>query len=246
MTRRDGAKPRLGPDMSIEDFTSHYWLMAELKEFAKQLGIPARGPKPELSARIERRLRGMPDRPEPRQGLGKSARDSNKPIHRETPVVNYQSDAKTRAFFEEQIGPSFHFTYHLNQFRRHHENLTYGDLVDEWLAERERRRDPGYRPSIAAHGEYNRYIRDFLPTSRTKELRSVTRSPHGMWSKAVVATAHTGHGESKRRCIRKHAPTRRQRESACEPSPTLGWVTSYGRHSTSIWATHGRSSPHGR
>jgi SAP domain-containing new25/Domain of unknown function (DUF6434) len=151
MTEKPQAKPRLAPDMPAEDFTGHYWLMAELTEFAVSLGISARGPKPELGARIERRLRGLPDPPDPIKRQKRGPRDSDKPLRRDTPVVNYRNDDKTRAFFQEQIGLSFHFTYHLNQFRRAHENLTYGDLVDEWLAEQERRKDSSYRPSIAAH-----------------------------------------------------------------------------------------------
>lgn len=166
MTEEAGGKPQLAPDLLIEDFTSHYWLMAELKDFAKRLGISTRGPKPELTARIKGKLRGLPDRSEPRRKLGKGARDSDKPLRRDTPVVNYRNDGKTRAFFEQEIGPSFHFTYYLNQFRRAHENLTYGDLVDEWLAEQERRKDSSYKPPIPAHGEYNTYIRDFFADER--------------------------------------------------------------------------------
>jgi hypothetical protein len=49
--------------------------------------------------------------------------------------VNYKSDAKTRALFEKMIGPHFHFTYHLNQYRLLHAGLTYGDLIDEWIQE---------------------------------------------------------------------------------------------------------------
>jgi SAP domain-containing new25/Domain of unknown function (DUF6434) len=168
MTEQPTAKPPLAPDMPVEDFTGHYWLMAELTEFAARLGISTRGPKPELGARIERRLRGLPAPPEPPRRQQQGPRDSDTPLRRDTPVVNYRSDDKTRAFFHQQIGPSFHFTYHLNQFRRAHQNLTYGDLVDEWLAEQQRRKDPTYRPSIAAHGEYNQYIRDFFADERNK------------------------------------------------------------------------------
>jgi hypothetical protein len=64
--------------------------------------------------------------------------------------------------------PDFHFTYYLNQFRLARQNLKYGELVDEWLAERERRQAPSYKPAIAEHGEYNRYIRDFFADEQNK------------------------------------------------------------------------------
>jgi hypothetical protein len=154
--------------MSVEEFVSYYWLMAELTEFAKRLGLPAHGPKPELSRRIEQRLRGAPSRPEPARPKAKGPRDSDAPLTRDTPVRNYRSDARTRAFFGEQIGPEFHFTYHLNQFRMAREGITYGDLVDEWLAEKERRKQAGYKAPIAKHGEYNRFVRDFFADEANK------------------------------------------------------------------------------
>jgi Domain of unknown function (DUF6434) len=87
--------------------------------------------------------------------------------------VQYRSDANTRAFFEAQIGPHFHFTYHLNRYRLARPGLTYGDLVDEWLAEHARRARPDYRAPIASHGEYNRFVRDFFrdPANRGRSLR---------------------------------------------------------------------------
>jgi SAP domain-containing new25/Domain of unknown function (DUF6434) len=157
-----GRKPKLEPEMSVADFTDYYWLKADLVNFAKKLGLPTHGYKPELSARIERRLRGLKDLPDSRPQKAQGPRDSDKPLRRDTPVVNYKSDAKTRAFFKSQIGPEFHFTYHVNQFRLRNDNLTYGDLVDEWIAERDRRKSEDYQAPLAAHGKYNRYVRDFF------------------------------------------------------------------------------------
>jgi hypothetical protein len=173
-----GCKPKLEPGMSVADFTGYYWLKADLIELAKRLGLPTHGYKPELSARIERRLRGLPDRADSKQQRAQGPRDSENPLHRSTPVVNYKSDAKTRAFFESQIGPEFHFTYHVNQFRQKNDGLTYGDLVDEWIAERDRRRSEGYTAPIAAHGKYNRYVRDFFadPDNHGKTLRDAVAS----------------------------------------------------------------------
>jgi hypothetical protein len=159
-------RPRLSEDLPVEEFDAHYWTMAELGPFAQQLGVPKSGPKPELVQRLRRRLQGMPDE-SPRRPRGSGPRDSDKPLRRDTPVVNYKSDDATRAFFEREIGPDFHFTYHLNQWRKTNEPVTYGDLVDEWVADRERRRE-GYKAPIARHGEYNRYVRDFFADERNK------------------------------------------------------------------------------
>jgi hypothetical protein len=155
-------KPKLHPGMNVEALTSYYWMKADLIKFARQLGLPTDGSKPELSARIEQRLRGLPDLPKAQPKHARGPRDSDKPLRRDTLIGNYTSDEKTRAFFKSQIGPGFHFTYHLNQYRLSHKNLSYGDLVDEWVAERERRRDSSYQPPIAEQGKYNRFVRDFF------------------------------------------------------------------------------------
>lgn len=161
-------KPKLEPGMSIGDFTAYYWLKEELVELARKLGISTHGYKPELSDRIVRRLQGLPDTDDTKPQRSKGPRDSEKPLTRDTPVVNYKSDAKTRAFFKSQIGPEFHFTYHVNQYRLNNPGLTYGNLVDEWLAERDRRRSDEYEAPIAAHGKYNRFVRDFFSDAANK------------------------------------------------------------------------------
>ena len=161
-------RPTLVPGMSVAEFRAYYWWKTELIHFARRLGLPAQGYKPELSERIERRLQGLPDRSKPTQRRANVPRDSDWPLSRETRVNNYRSDDQTRSFFKTHIGPHFHFTYHLNQFRLAHEGLTYGDLIDEWLAEYERRKTPGYQAPIARHGEYNRYIRDFFADRRNR------------------------------------------------------------------------------
>ena len=171
------SKPILRPGMSSTEYRAYYWMKADLVAFARQLGLSTRGHKPELSARIEQRLRGLPDGPgPPKRALG--PRDSDKPLRRGTPVVNYKSDDKTRAFLESAIGSAFHFTYHLNQYRLLHDHLTYGDLIDVWVAERDRRRHPSYRPPMAEHGKYNRFIRDFFADKRNegRSLREAAAS----------------------------------------------------------------------
>ncbi|MEK9281144.1 MULTISPECIES: DUF6434 domain-containing protein [unclassified Bradyrhizobium] len=171
--------------MSIEDFRQYYWMKADLQKFARELGVSTGGYKPELASRIERRLLGKRAVAEPKQSSTKE-RDSDRKLTRDTPVVNYKSDEKTRAFFESQIGPEFHFTYQLNQYRFAHKNLTYGDLVDQWIAERDKRRNPDYVPPIAAHGKYNRFIRAFFadPKNKGKSMKEAAAA----WN-AVKTTA---------------------------------------------------------
>jgi hypothetical protein len=162
------AKPSMSGPIRVSDLKDYYWSMSELKQIAKRLGLPAGGPKPMLMSRIESKLRGRSEERRTKHLATLPQRDSDQALHRNTPVKNYKSDAKTRAFFRSQIGPHFHFTYRLNQFRMSKSGLTYGDLVDEWIAENNRRKDPKYKPAIARHGEYNQYIRDYFSDRRNK------------------------------------------------------------------------------
>ena len=171
-------KRALGSGMNPDDLRSFYWLKTELAAFARRLGLPAEGHKPELLMRIERRLRGLPEPQERGRRRADDGRDSDKLLERSSPVVNYKSDDRTRAFFASQIGPHFHFTYHLNQYRLAKKRLTYGDLVDEWLAEYARRKTRDYKAPIASQGEYNQYVRDFFedPINQGKGLRAAVVS----------------------------------------------------------------------
>jgi hypothetical protein len=181
-------RPRLVRALDPGDVRRYYWLKEELTQFCRQLGIPASGRKLEILKRIEVFLRtGKVIRPE-RIILGANEDKSESrgaaskaDLTLATPVVNFKSDQRTREFFESIIGPQFHFTAHLNQFMRGREDLTYGDLVKEWLAERERRKDKSYKPEIMKSGEYNRYIRDFFAnrSNQGKTLKDAIAS----WNK---------------------------------------------------------------
>jgi hypothetical protein len=183
---RTQERPKLHPEMTFAKFQAFYYPKQELLVFARQMGLRVSGSKPELSDRIARRLQGLPEQPRPARRRAK-ARDSDRRLTRDSSVEDYFSDAATRAFFQSEIGPNFHFTYQLNQFRLARTGLNYGDLVDEWLAERARRRDPTYQAHLAEHGKWNRFVRDFFadpvnkgrPLADAAELWNVVKAGPG-------------------------------------------------------------------
>ena len=66
------------------------------------------------------------------------ALDSKIRITRETLVINYKNDAKTRSFFEKEIGSHFHFNSYLRQFAKYinmDSKITCWHLVDKWINE---------------------------------------------------------------------------------------------------------------
>jgi len=175
----------LARGLNPDDLRKYYWLKEELVEFCHRLGIPASGRKLDILRRIEVYLKtGRILRPErivlgaPKNNSARQEDDRKQKLTLATPVVNFKSDQRTRDFFTSVIGPRFHFTAHLNQFMRGRHDLTYGDLVKEWLAERDRRNDKSYKPTIMKSGEYNQFIRDFFadPANRGKRLTDAVSS----------------------------------------------------------------------
>jgi hypothetical protein len=188
-------RPPLTPQTSINVFRNHYWYLHELAAFCRQHGLAASGQKHELVARIEAFLKtGRRDaaaRPRPRTKSAAAIRTD--PLTLDTVVTdNFKCDAETRAFFKSAIGDHFHFTAHLQQFRREQQRngvrLTYGDLVREWLAEHERRKDPKYKSTIARYWQYNQFVRDFMadkPRNAGKGISEAARA----WN---ITRAHSG------------------------------------------------------
>ena len=184
LTDQDKSK-KLIDNLAPEEFKANYWLKSDLRDFCTLHAIAAEGSKEELTIRIETFLRtGKKIASIPKQKV--KGWDCEKKLTRSTLVVNYKSDPATRAFFETEIGNHFHFTAHLHEFRRTKlakgEPLTYGDLIDEWKEEYERRRDPNYVPLIPKSCEFNQFMRDFFASE--KGVNRTRKKAFAAWRKA--------------------------------------------------------------
>jgi len=165
-------RPVLETGMPVDALDRYYWYMAELVAFCRDAGLATTGQKHEVLARVRRHLGGAPLEAAPAPARARAvakkrttASSAPRRLALDAPIGDtYKCDAETRAFFEEVIGPHFHFTAHLQRFRREHrgEPLTYGDLAREWVAEYERRKDKNYKAPIMHTWEYNNFVRDFL------------------------------------------------------------------------------------
>src|SRR6266700_123230 len=93
--KSSGRRPKLHPGMRVDELRNYYWMKADLVGLARRLGLPTDGYKVELHARIERRLRGLPELSGPPRQPAKAPRDSDQQLRSDTPVVNYKSDQKT-------------------------------------------------------------------------------------------------------------------------------------------------------
>jgi SAP domain-containing new25/Domain of unknown function (DUF6434) len=179
-------RPPLTPRTSVEEFRRHYWYLADLAHFCRENGLKASGQKHELVARVETFLM-TGNREDPTQA--REARPSARATRGEsiTPdtivTEDYKCDERTREFFKALIGPNFHFTAELQRFRRERQKngirTTYGDLAREWLAERDRRKQRGYKSQIGGEWRYNQFVRDFLADKERnagKHMRDAARA----------------------------------------------------------------------
>ncbi len=170
------SRPKLNGKISVADFESFYWLKSELATFAVANGISTSGKKLDISTRISAHLRGK--KPVTKQVNAPRGRDSERKITRRTKVKGWVCDAETRAFFKEELGSKFHFTVSMNKLGREGSGLTYGDLVEHWLAEKSLRKDPSYKPKLGKSGEYNIYVRAFFddPKNTGKSLTDAAKN----------------------------------------------------------------------
>ena len=158
------------PVIHADNLKSRYWLKLELMVFCKKNDLSTVGSKHDLEQRIEVFL-ASGDKRRPASSKKKGKRDSHEPITCSTLVVNYKNDAATRLFFVKNIGQHFRFDAYLRQFTNQNnitKHLTYGDLVNGWLAEEARRKDPEYQSDIAKQFEYNQFMRDFFANEKDK------------------------------------------------------------------------------
>lgn len=145
------ARPPLSPQMSAAEFSRWYWTVAELRPFARELGIASTGVKAELSARIAARLAGETPPPPPKRARGRL----QPPLSEDTVIPeDVVLSRELRDWFAAQIGPTFHSDGHMRDFMRNGTGRTLGDAVAHWYATRD-----SPRPEISPQFELNRFTR---------------------------------------------------------------------------------------
>ncbi|KAB8135783.1 cytoplasmic protein [Gracilibacillus oryzae] len=160
-------RPPLTKNISIQDFHSFYWLKKELQQFCRECGISTAGAKLEIAARIVRFIEtGEIQKPLRRKKTNKQSCNEELGLH--TVISeNHRCSQEVRAFFKSII-PNFHFSTHIQTYLKQNAGKTYQDVVEEWFAEEQRKKDPAYKKEIAPQFEYNQFIRDFFADPENK------------------------------------------------------------------------------
>src|SRR5262245_53328863 len=138
---------KLSRSMTVAQFENGYWYAAELKEFAKTLGILSANKlrKDELEKEIVSFLRSGKFKNSVKRILIKTGpKDIEKGLSLKLPVVNYTSNRATKDFIVREaskIAPDLKrksgARYRLNRWREEQltagVKITYKDLIDKYI-----------------------------------------------------------------------------------------------------------------
>lgn len=163
-------RPILSKHTKVHEFKDFYWLKKELQQFCRDNGISAAGSKIDISTRIETFLEtGEIKNPLriPKGHSNTQAQERN--LSLDTIIMDHHRCSQdVRAFFKTVIGPTFHFSTHIQTYFKNNVGKTYRDVVDAWYIEENRKKDPTYKKKIASQFEYNQYTRDFFSDPKNK------------------------------------------------------------------------------
>lgn len=172
--------------MTWAQFDNGYWYTTELKKFAETIGIPSASKlrKDELEKAIKLFLEtGKIKCPTKRSLSTSGAKDVERGLSLDLPVVVYTNDKETKAFLEreaQRLAPGLKrksgVRYRLNRWREEQlikgVKLTYGDLVIEYVRLNQTREPFAHIP----HGRYINFISDFLAGEKVATREQAMRA----------------------------------------------------------------------
>jgi SAP domain-containing protein len=168
--------------MSLTEFDNGYWYAAELKEFAKEIGIAHAGSlrKDELELAIKAFLKTGRIRSAARKKSASSrVKDVERGLNLDLPVIAYTNDQETKNFIEREarrVAPGLKrrsgVRYRLNRWREQQlakgVAITYRDVVEEYV--RLSQLDAPF--AQIPHGRYINFVADFFAAEKnaTRDL----------------------------------------------------------------------------
>ena len=182
MTKRT----ELTATMTEAEFENGYWYATELQEFGAAVGIPSAKKlrKDELEKALKHLFRTGESKNPVKRSLSKSgARDVDKGLRLDLPVVHYTSNRETKDFIAREaakVEPGFKRAsgtrYLLNRWREAQiasgRGITYGDLVKQAIRLNKTKRGP----LRMAHGRYINFISDFIAANRKASHADAVRA----------------------------------------------------------------------
>ncbi|PKN94055.1 MAG: cytoplasmic protein [Chloroflexi bacterium HGW-Chloroflexi-6] len=166
-------RPLLNSRLSAEAFLRYYWLKEELSAFCRDCGLSTSGSKQTLTERIANYLE-TGDNVGSTPAVRKGPKSQMPATFTRTTVIGpgWRCSQGLRAFFEQEIGRSFHFDATLRDFIHHGQGKTLQEAILVWEAAQ---RSP-LETEIAPQFEYNRHIREYLKANPGAGLKAAIRA----------------------------------------------------------------------
>lgn len=153
------SRPKLNKHIKPNDFLSFYWLKEELISFLRAHNLSTAGSKQDLTARISQFL-----------ATGKSIKPVQKSSRQRAQMpttftrqsiieAGWRCSQELRFFFEQEIGPHFHFDAVMRDLIHNGVGKTLHETIQIWEEEQQK---PSQEKPIAAQFEYNRHIREYF------------------------------------------------------------------------------------
>lgn len=160
-------RPILEKSLDSKIFRNFYYLKEELVDFCRKNGLPISGGKLELTDRIAYFLdTGKIITTQ----TNKQKRITISEIKKDTIIeTNFVCSQQHRAFFKEQIGPSFSFPVAFQKWLKNNSGKTYQDAITAYYQIIEDKKKG--KTEIEKQFEYNTYIRDFFTENSGKSLK---------------------------------------------------------------------------
>jgi hypothetical protein len=156
------SRPVLTRYTAVADFRSFYWLKAELVTFCREHHLPTTGAKQELAQRIAQYLSGEALSAAPLEERSARACEKPKIFTRATVITpGWRCSQELRAFFEQEIGPRFHFDAAMRDLIYQGSGKTLHEIIEAWMTVHNQ---PARQKEIAPQFEYNRHIQDYFQT----------------------------------------------------------------------------------
>ncbi len=149
-------RPELSIKLSAETFLDHYWLRQELADFCRSADLSISGSKIELTERIATFLKtGRKTKPA-RTGIRRTVMPATY-TRQDTIGEGWSCSQNLRAFFQSELGASFHFNKLMRDYIRTGAGATLQDAINAWESDQ---RNPAQKP-IDRQFEYNRFTRAY-------------------------------------------------------------------------------------
>jgi hypothetical protein len=206
-------RARLAKTMTETQFDNGYWYATELQGFAAKLGIPSAKKlrKDELERALKHFFRtGQVKNFVTRRLARSGARDVDKGLRLNLPVVHYTSNKKTKDSIAREaarLEPGFKrmsgTRYLLNRWREaqiaNGRRITYGDLVKQAIRLNKTKRGP----LRMTHGRYINFISDFMAANTNASHADAVRAWRSIKTMDAPKTYEAWARSNRRRIARR-------------------------------------------